>query len=88
MSETARPRRSLLFVPAGNARALEKSDGLAADGLIYDLEDSAAPGEELRWRASGCASILRPLAWRPLAFPVSGSCGSTASTRPGAPRTF
>ena len=46
MSETARPRRSLLFVPAGNARALEKSDGLAADGLIYDLEDSAAPGEK------------------------------------------
>ena len=35
--------RSLLFVPAANARALEKSDGLAADGIIYDLEDSVAP---------------------------------------------
>ncbi|WP_245197511.1 HpcH/HpaI aldolase/citrate lyase family protein [Jiella mangrovi] len=35
--------RSLLFVPAANGRALEKSDGLPADGLIYDLEDSVAP---------------------------------------------
>ena len=35
--------RSLLFVPAANPRALEKSDGLLADGLIYDLEDSVAP---------------------------------------------
>lgn len=41
-----RPRRSLLFVPGANRRALEKSDGLGADGLIYDLEDSAGPDEK------------------------------------------
>ena len=40
-----RPRRSLLFVPGANPRALQKSDGLSADGLIYDLEDSVGPGQ-------------------------------------------
>ncbi len=43
MKTIARPRRSALFVPAANARALEKSLTLSADCLIYDLEDSVAP---------------------------------------------
>ena len=38
-----RPRRSLLYVPASNARALEKARGLGSDGVILDLEDSVAP---------------------------------------------
>ena len=38
-----RPRRSLLFMPGSNARALEKARNLAADGLILDLEDAVAP---------------------------------------------
>src|SRR4029078_1671828 len=38
-----RPRRSLLFMPGSNARALEKARILAADGIILDLEDSVAP---------------------------------------------
>jgi len=38
-----RPRRSLLFMPGSNARALEKARNLAADGLSLDLEDSVAP---------------------------------------------
>ncbi len=38
-----RPRRSLLFMPGSNARALEKARGLAVDGLILDLEDAVAP---------------------------------------------
>lgn len=46
MTEIIRPRRSLLFVPGANARALEKSSSLPADGLIYDLEDSAAPEQK------------------------------------------
>src|SRR3954462_8472341 len=37
-----RPRRSLLFMPGSNARALEKARNLAADGIILDLEDSVA----------------------------------------------
>ena len=38
-----RPRRSLLFMPGSNARALEKARNLQADGIILDLEDSVAP---------------------------------------------
>ncbi|CCE10849.1 putative citrate lyase beta chain (Citrase beta chain) (Citrate (pro-3S)-lyase beta chain) (Citryl-CoA lyase subunit) (citE) [Bradyrhizobium sp. STM 3843] len=38
-----RPRRSLLFMPGSNARALEKGRNLPADGLILDLEDSVGP---------------------------------------------
>jgi len=38
-----RPRRSLLFMPGSNARALEKARVLPADGIILDLEDSVAP---------------------------------------------
>jgi citrate lyase subunit beta/citryl-CoA lyase len=37
------PRRSLLFMPGSNARALEKARILPADGIILDLEDSVAP---------------------------------------------
>jgi citrate lyase subunit beta/citryl-CoA lyase len=38
-----RPRRSLLYVPASNARALEKARTLPADGFIVDLEDAVLP---------------------------------------------
>jgi citrate lyase subunit beta/citryl-CoA lyase len=38
-----RPRRSVLFVPGSNARALEKARSLPADSLILDLEDAVAP---------------------------------------------
>ena len=38
-----RPRRSVLYMPGSNARALEKAKTLAADGIILDLEDSVAP---------------------------------------------
>jgi citrate lyase subunit beta/citryl-CoA lyase len=43
MIKTARPRRSVLYMPGSNARALEKGRTLAADGLILDLEDAVAP---------------------------------------------
>ena len=38
-----RPRRSVLYMPGSNARALEKARTLPADGVILDLEDSVAP---------------------------------------------
>ena len=52
MSKNARPRRSILYMPGSNARALEKGRTLAADGLILDLEDAVAPDvkEEARGR--------------------------------------
>jgi len=40
---TIRPRRSVLYMPGSNARALEKAKALPADGIILDLEDSVAP---------------------------------------------
>ena len=39
----ARPYRSVLYIPAANARAMEKARGLAADAIIFDLEDAVAP---------------------------------------------
>src|SRR6201999_831259 len=45
-----RPRRSLLFMPGSNARALEKARSLAADCLILDLEDSVAPDAKAKAR--------------------------------------
>jgi len=38
-----RPRRSVLYMPGSNARALEKARSLPADALILDLEDAVAP---------------------------------------------
>ena len=43
MTAEIRPRRSVLYMPGSNPRALEKARGLAADGLIFDLEDAVAP---------------------------------------------
>jgi citrate lyase subunit beta/citryl-CoA lyase len=43
MNRAARPRRSVLYVPGSNARAIDKARTLAADGVIFDLEDAVAP---------------------------------------------
>lgn len=43
MRQSIRPRRSVLYMPGSNARALEKGRSLPADGLILDLEDAVAP---------------------------------------------
>lgn len=47
-----RTRRSVLYMPASNARALEKAKTLAADALIFDLEDSVAPEAKVEARAA------------------------------------
>ena len=46
MSATARPRRSVLYMPGSKERALEKAKGLSADVLILDLEDAVTPAEK------------------------------------------
>lgn len=46
METSFRPRRSVLYMPGSNARALEKARGIPADALILDLEDAVAPGEK------------------------------------------
>jgi citrate lyase beta subunit len=43
MSKSVRPRRSVLYMPGANTRALEKARTLPADALIFDLEDAVAP---------------------------------------------
>jgi citrate lyase beta subunit len=43
MTKTVRPRRSALYMPGANTRALEKARTLPADALIFDLEDAVAP---------------------------------------------
>ncbi|MDB5406610.1 MAG: hypothetical protein JWL84_1522 [Rhodospirillales bacterium] len=57
MTRTNRPRRSVLYVPGSNARALEKARGLAADGLILDLEDAVAPDAKERARAAVATAV-------------------------------
>ena len=62
-----RPRRSALYVPGSYAKALEKAPSLAADVLIYDLEDAVAPSakaaarEALRHNVAGTTRAERVL---------------------------
>ncbi|MDF1608248.1 CoA ester lyase [Hoeflea sp. YIM 152468] len=51
-SRPVRPRRSVLYLPATNARALDKLPGLGCDSVIFDLEDSVAPGNKEEARES------------------------------------
>ena len=51
-----RPRRSVLYLPASNDRALEKAKTLPCDGLILDLEDSVAPDAKPAARDAACAA--------------------------------
>ncbi len=53
----ARPRRSVLYMPGSNARALDKARGLAADALIMDLEDAVAPDAKELGRQQIAAAI-------------------------------
>ena len=46
-----RPRRSVLYMPGSNARAIEKARTLPADGVILDLEDAVAPDAKEQARA-------------------------------------
>jgi citrate lyase subunit beta/citryl-CoA lyase len=54
---TIRPRRSVLYMPGSNARALEKAKTLAADGVILDLEDSVAPDAKEAARDQVAAAV-------------------------------
>jgi len=56
MSISLRPRRSVLYMPAANTRALEKARTLAADALIFDLEDAVSPDAKDTARANACAA--------------------------------
>jgi citrate lyase subunit beta/citryl-CoA lyase len=52
-----RPRRSVLYMPGSNGRALAKAKTLAADGLIFDLEDAVAPDAKAAARQQVCEAV-------------------------------
>jgi citrate lyase subunit beta / citryl-CoA lyase len=55
-ADDLRPRRSVLYMPGANERALEKATGLPADALILDLEDAVAPDAKAEARDRVCAA--------------------------------
>lgn len=55
-AQPPRPRRSLLYVPGSNARALAKATSLPVDGVILDLEDAVLPAGKLAARAAVLAA--------------------------------
>jgi citrate lyase subunit beta / citryl-CoA lyase len=54
--DTLRPRRSVLYMPGANERALEKAKTIPADALILDLEDAVAPDAKPEARERVCAA--------------------------------
>jgi len=54
-----RPRRSVLYLPGSNARALEKARTLPADALILDLEDAVSPDAKDTARAQVVAALAQ-----------------------------
>ena len=52
-----RPRRSALYMPGANPRALEKAKSLPADCLVFDLEDAVHPDDKVMARQAVCAAI-------------------------------
>ncbi|RLK54647.1 HpcH/HpaI aldolase/citrate lyase family protein [Actinokineospora cianjurensis] len=57
MADLDRPRRSVLYMPGANERALEKAKTLDADALILDLEDSVSPDAKVDGRDRVCAAV-------------------------------
>lgn len=57
MTADYRPRRSVLYMPSSNARALEKAKTLSCDGIIFDLEDAVAPDAKESAREAACEAV-------------------------------
>lgn len=70
---TLRPRRSVLYMPGANERALEKAKALDADALILDLEDSVAPDAKADAREKVRAAVKsRAYGRRELVIRING----------------
>ncbi len=57
MSDDLRPRRSVLYMPAANDRAIEKAQTISADAIIFDLEDAVAPDAKPGARGKAVAAV-------------------------------
>ena len=55
----ARPRRSVLYMPGSNAKAIAKARELPADAVILDLEDSVAPDAKVAARGRRSCEAVR-----------------------------
>jgi citrate lyase subunit beta/citryl-CoA lyase len=79
-ADRSRPRRSVLYVPASNERALAKIASLACDSVILDLEDAVAPAEKVAARERLASFVKqRPQAGPELVIrinPLAGEWGT------------
>jgi (3S)-malyl-CoA thioesterase len=66
------PPRSALYLPASNARAIEKARELPADFLILDLEDAVKPGLKDEARAAAVAAVALGMGGKPAAIRING----------------
>jgi citrate lyase beta subunit len=66
------PRRSLLYLPASNARAVEKARALPADVVMLDLEDAVAPEAKEAARAAAVAAVAAGFGQREAGIRVNG----------------
>ena len=73
MTQTDFAPRSLLYVPASNARALEKARALAADMLIIDLEDAVPADRKAEAREAMRAAVTTGFAGKRIAVRINGS---------------
>ena len=69
---TVRPRRSVLYMPGSNARALEKGRDLPADCLILDLEDAVAPEAKLQARDAVVKALQKGFGERAVLVRITG----------------
>jgi citrate lyase subunit beta/citryl-CoA lyase len=89
---TVRPRRSVLYMPGSNPRALEKARELPADVLILDLEDAVAPEAKLQARDAVVKAIQQGFGDREVLVRINGldtrwwveDIDAAASARPDA----
>lgn len=89
---TVRPRRSVLYVPGSNTRALEKARELPADGLILDLEDAVVPETKTQARDAVVKALHQGFGDREVVVRINGldtrwwvdDIDAAASARPDA----
>lgn len=73
MDRPPRPRRSLLYVPASNDRALARAHELPVDGLLIDLEDGVAPSAKPAAREAALRAIAGGFGPREVLLRVNGT---------------
>ena len=63
-----RPYRTALYIPGSNLRALEKAHSLAADVILFDLEDAVAPSAKSEARTALAAALAKENSYAPVSY--------------------